>query len=115
MSIYRDFQTTTSNNSRANDYCSVSEYNNCMTVPQTSLLLMNVAPGSDKFFSASPAFQARPDNFRIVPPAKVPINLGDEVVAPTATVMMSTREGQVPRNNCDYYSLSQGAYKLNPM
>jgi hypothetical protein len=77
MAQYVDFTSAISVN-KSNDYVSLGAYNDSTpNVPQSSLLKLTVAPGSNKYFDAAPAFEQRLDNFRIPAPAQYPINLVD--------------------------------------
>jgi hypothetical protein len=114
-SNYRDFTSYVSTNSRANDYTPIQDYSaaGIDSVPPSSLLKLSIAPGSAKYFSTAPSFQARLDNYRIPPPARTMVSLNDEATAtPSGTVMMAT-EGLRQVAGGDYASLG-GAYKMNP-
>jgi len=85
------------------------------SAPPSSVLKLSVAAGGEKYFSAAPGFQARLDNFRIAPPVKTPINIGDDGSASSSNTNMMAAEGGRTGFSGDYYTLGQGAYKLNPM
>lgn len=114
-SNYRDFTSYVSTSSRANDYTALQDYSTTgfQSVPPSSLMKMSVAPGGEKFFSTAPSFQARLDSFRIAPPAKTPVSLGDDTGTPSGTMMMAA-EGARRVTGGDYAPLG-GAYRLNPM
>lgn len=111
-SNYRDFTSYVSSSSRANDYSPIVDYKSAgfQSVPPSSVMKLTVAPGSDKYFSVAPSFQSRMDSFRIAPPSKTPVSIGDD--GPTTTTMTSA-EGVRQINNSDYQSLSD-SYRLNP-
>ena len=111
-SNYRDFTSYVSTSSKANDYTTLNNYSN-EVVPSSSLMKLSVAPGGDKFFSTAPTFQSRLDSFRIAPPSKTPVSLGDDNASASGTMMMSA-EGMRPISNGDYQSLGS-SYKMNPM
>lgn len=114
-SNYRDFTSYVSTSSRANDYTVLQDYSSTgfQSVPSSSLMKLTVAPGGEKFFSTAPSFQARMDNFRIAPPAKTPISIGDDNIGMSGSTMMAA-EGMRQVAGSDYAPLG-GAYKLNPM
>lgn len=114
-SNYRDFTSYVSTSSKANDYTSLADYSSTgfQSVPTFSLMKLSVAPGSEKYFSSAPAFQARLDSFRIAPPSMTPVSLGDDNASSSGTMMMNA-EGMRPINNGDYSTLS-GSYKMNAM
>lgn len=114
-SNYRDFTSYVSSSSKANDYTQLQNYSNTgfQSVPPSSLMKLTVAPGGDKFFSTAPSFQARLDSFRIPPPSKTPISIGDDSSSSSGTVMMAA-EGMRQVAGGDYAPLG-GAYRLNPM
>jgi hypothetical protein len=114
-SNYRDFTSYVSTSSKANDYTSLGDYSltGNQSVPSSSLMKLSVAPGGDKFFSTAPTFQSRLDSFRIAPPSKTPVSLGDDNASASGTMMMSA-EGMRPISNGDYQSLGS-SYKMNPM
>jgi hypothetical protein len=74
---YRDYTTLVATYSLADDYTQIQNItsNALKAVPPTSLMKLSVAPGSQKYFSASPAFQARTENYRIPAPSKTAVNL----------------------------------------
>ena len=114
-SNYRDFTSYVSSSSRANDYTALGDYSSTgfQSVPPASLMKLTVAAGGEKYFSTAPSFQARLDSFRIAPPSKTPVSLGDNNASSSGTMMMSA-EGMRPINNGDYSTLS-GSYKMNAM
>jgi len=80
MSGYATFRDSTSYVSNGNDslgYTTLGNYQTAGTsnVPQSSLLLLTIAPSNQKYFSASPTFQQRLDNYRIPPSTQVAVNL----------------------------------------
>ncbi len=110
---YRDYTTYVSTHSLAGEYSSVAQtYTSSgfqFSVPNNSLLKLQTAPGTEKYFSAAPQFQSRSDNFRIPPPAKTGINLGSS----SDSNGSSTVSEVVAVNGGDYFTLGE-SYKLNP-
>ena len=113
-SNYKDYTSFVSTHARSNDYTQLNNYANVsmQTAPPSSVLKLSVAPGGEKYFSASPGFQARLDNYRISGPSRVPVVLDDTGTASQSANMM-TADARVA-NSGDYATLG-GAYKLTPM
>src|SRR5580698_4510918 len=108
-SNFADFTSLVATNNKPNQYVTLGDYMGNNTVaPKSSLLKLSVAPGSDKYFSAAPAFEQRLDNFRIPAPAKTPVVLDNSDMSSTMTM------SPAPLNvSADYYSIQNG-YKMNP-
>lgn len=114
-SNYKDFTSFVSGNGKADDYTMLQNYSlsgNSQAAPLQSVLKLSVAPGSDKYFSVQPNFQARTDNYRIAPPAMTPIGL-TENNAPSSSATMQSVEGGNFAASGEYARLGQ-TYKLNP-
>ena len=113
---YRDSTSYVSTSSLANDYTSMKNYSKTgfQSVPVGSLMKLSVSQGGERYFSAAPSFEARLDNYRIAPPSKTPISIGDDGAGNTSSGSMLSVEGSAPISNGDYYTLNSGAYKLNP-
>jgi len=80
MSAYATYRDTTSYVSNGNDslgFTTLGAYQTAGTsnVPQSSLLLLTVAPSNQKYFDPSPKYQQRLDNYRIPPSTQVAVNL----------------------------------------
>lgn len=80
MSAYATYRDSTSYVSNGNDslgYTTLGNYQTAGTsnVPQSSLLLLSIAPANQKYFDASPSFQQRLDNYRITPSTQIQPNL----------------------------------------
>jgi hypothetical protein len=74
---YRDATSYVSNGNDSLGFTTLSNYQTAgmSNVPQSSLLLMTVAPANQKYFSIDPSYQARLDNYRITPSTQVAVNL----------------------------------------
>jgi hypothetical protein len=80
MSATATYRDSTSYVSQGNDSLGFTTLGNYQTagmsnVPQSSLLLLTIAPANQKYFSASPSYQQRLDNFRLPPSTQVAVNL----------------------------------------
>lgn len=111
-SLLRDHIPFTSAGAISDNYVTLENYQLNQT-PQSSLLKMSVSAGNDKYFQASPAFQARTDNTRIPPPNKTPISVvaDNGLVQNTQVAMKLDHQAAV---SSDYSMLGQGAYKMSP-
>jgi hypothetical protein len=74
---YRDHVGFVSAGNDAMSYTTIQNYQLAGTnnVPQSSLLLMTVAPSSTKYFAPTAAFQQRTDNYRIPPATQTAVSL----------------------------------------
>lgn len=115
---YQDYTSFVSGGKNDGDFTMLGAYSsagNSQSAPLQSVLKLSVAPGSEKYFSVKPGFQARLDNFRIAAPAMVPIQLTTGMDANEKSVSMTSTEGgsSFATTGSDYFSLGQ-TYKLNP-
>ena len=109
-SQYADFTSYVSSASKANDYSSLSQYEQVgQDVPMKSLLKLSAAPGSVKYFSAASDFGQRLDSVRISPPAKTPVQITSG--GGIENKMLSAEGIRIPSGS-DYASFSN-AYTLN--
>ncbi len=108
-SNYADFTSLVATANKPNNYVTLGSYMGNNTIaPKSSLLKLTVAAGSERYFSAAPAFEQRLDNFRIPAPAKTPVVLDNSDMNSSMTM------SPAPLNvSADYYSIQNG-YKLNP-
>lgn len=112
-SNFADYTSLVTSGNKSNDYVTAATYSGTVTnVPKSSLLKLSVAPGSEKYFSAAPAFEQRLDNFRIPAPSRTPVVLDNSDASATMTMMSGA---SATSGNGDYFTLGAGAYKLNPM
>jgi len=114
-SNYRDSTSFVNGVGKADDYTMLQNYTatgNSQAAPLQSVLKLSVAPGSSKYFSVTPAFQSRLDNFRIPPPAMTPIGLTDGNASSNSATMQSVEGGNYASSG-EYARLGQ-TYKLNP-
>ena len=117
---YRDHVGFVSAGNDAMSYTTIQNYQLAGTnnVPQSSLLLMTVAPASTKYFAPTAAFQQRTDNYRIPPATQTVVSLtqdysdwpGTSTVVPaaaSATAPMTTSARHSP-----YATYGTQAYQL---
>jgi len=114
-SNYRDSVSFVNGVGKADDYSTLQNYSdtgNSQSAPLSSVLKLSVAPGSDKYYSVQPSFQARMDNVRIAPPSMTPISIGTETVRPDSNTASVTGERGNFAMSSEYARLTQ-SYKLN--
>jgi hypothetical protein len=105
---YVDYTSNVSLTNKSNDFVTLGSYSDSVpTVPQSSLLKLTVAAGNQKFFSAAPSFERRLDNFRIPQPASIPVSITNDVIGGSAYSQVAAAPAG------DYYTLRNGAYKMN--
>ena len=75
--MYRDSTSYVSSGNDSLGFTTLGNYQLAGTsnVPQSSLLLLSVAPSNIKYFDPSPTFQQRLDNYRLAPTTQVAVNL----------------------------------------
>jgi len=123
-SNYSDTSSFVGGNGKSDEYTMLQNYTmsgNSQAAPFQSALKMTVPSASQKYFSITPVFQERIDNFRIAPPSMTPIGLTSDStcssqnssVAAATTDVTGTTTGQTFASSGEYARLGQ-TYKLNP-
>ena len=131
FATYRDSTSYVSNGNDSLGYTTLGNYQvaGVSNVPQSSLLLMSIAPSNQKYFDPSPSFQQRLDNYRMTPTTQVAVNLTNDYndypggadatwnppaglipvpVAPTVPTPITTSSSR----HSSYAQLGTQAYKL---
>ena len=109
----RDTTNFVSSGNDALSYTSLQNYQAAGTnnVPQSSLLLMTVAPSSIKYFDPTPTFQTRLDNYRIPPSTQVPVNLTWDYNDPAQSTP-APESALVSTAHSPYANVAHQAYKI---
>jgi len=118
-SNYSDTSSFVGGNGNSDDYTMLKNYTmtgNSHSAPFQSALKMTVSESNKKYFSASPIYQERIDNFRIPPPSMTPIGLTSDSSSTENCSAQPTPADQPAQqtfaSSGEYSRLGQ-TYKLN--
>ena len=114
MATYTDYTSYISANKSA-DYVNLGNYNASVpSIPQSSLLKLSVAPSNQRYFSVSPAFEQRLDNFRISQPSSTPVSLTQNDSGYNPNGPGSYAMAGPSSSGGDYSQLGMRSYKMTP-